>query len=367
MTAGIIFSVVGLAMLAYVSDKFVEAAGSIATHYRISPIIIGAVIVGFGTSAPEMAVSGIAAANGDSDLGIGNVIGSNVANVTLVLGAAALVAPVPIRRALLRRELIISVGAVGLFALLVQGGLHLLDGIILLGVLAGLIAGLFGTEWDRLFRRGPHDTASGSVTDESSSEASSSDGSVSPVSPDSTPESADPPASNSPAPDPPAPTPPDTPAPDTPRKHLPRRDIFWLIIGLGGTIASAQLIVEGAQLIANALDLGSGFVGLTLVAAGTSLPELVTAAAASRRRMNELIIGNILGSNIFNSLAVGGLVGVIGATDLQDATLAGAATVVMLICMLAMALFVITRGKVSRIEGAILLAAWFVALPFTLP
>ena len=317
MTAGIIFSVVGLAMLAYVSDKFVEAAGSIATHYRISPIIIGAVIVGFGTSAPEMAVSGIAAANGDSDLGIGNVIGSNVANVTLVLGAAALVAPVPIRRALLRRELIISVGAVGLFALLVQGGLHLLDGIILLGVLAGLIAGLFGTEWDRLFRRGPHDTAPGSD--------------------------------------------------DTPRKHLPRRDIFWLIIGLGGTIASAQLIVEGAQLIANALDLGSGFVGLTLVAAGTSLPELVTAAAASRRRMNELIIGNILGSNIFNSLAVGGLVGVIGATDLQDATLAGAATVVMLICMLAMALFVITRGKVSRIEGAILLAAWFVALPFTLP
>ena len=317
MAAGIIFSVVGLAVLAYVSDKFVEAAGSIATHYRISPVIIGAVIVGFGTSAPEMAVSGIAAANGDSDLGIGNVIGSNVANVTLVLGAAALVAPVPIRRALLKRALIISVAAVGLFALLVQDGLRLLDGIILLGILAGLIAGLFGTEWDSLFRRGPRDTASGSA--------------------------------------------------DTPRTRFPRRDIFWLIIGLAGTVASAQLIVEGAQRIAEALDLGSGFVGLTLVAAGTSLPELVTAAAASRRGMNELIIGNILGSNIFNSLAVGGLVGVIGATDLQDATLAGTATVVMLICMLAMALFVATRGKVSRIEGAILLAAWFAALPFTLP
>ena len=178
MTAGIIFSVVGLAILAYVSDKFVAAAGSIAAHYRISPVIIGAVIVGFGTSAPEMAVSGIAAANGDSDLGIGNVIGSNVANVTLVLGAAALVAPVPIRRALLRRELIISVGAVGPFALLVQGGLHLLDGIILLGVLAGLIAGLFGTEWDRLFRRGPHEAAGGSDgSEESSSGSSSSDGS----------------------------------------------------------------------------------------------------------------------------------------------------------------------------------------------
>ena len=359
MTAGIIFSVVGLAILAYVSDKFVAAAGSIAAHYRISPVIIGAVIVGFGTSAPEMAVSGIAAANGDSDLGIGNVIGSNVANVTLVLGAAALVAPVPIRRALLRRELIISVGAVGLFALLVQGGLHLLDGIILLGVLVGLIAGLFGTEWDRLFRRGPHEIASGGSagSEESSSGSSSSDGSHNSASSDSTSAGTDPPAS-----DPPAPKP-----LDTPRTHLPRRDILWLIIGLGGTIASAQLIVEGAQLIAQALDLGSGFVGLTLVAAGTSLPELVTAAAASRRRMNELIIGNILGSNIFNSLAVGGLVGVIGATDLQDATLAGAATVVMLICMLAMALFVATRGKVSRIEGAILLAAWFAALPFTLP
>lgn len=357
MAAGIIFSVVGLAILAYVSDKFVEAAGSIAKHYYISPVIIGAVIVGFGTSAPEMAVSGIAAANGDSDLGIGNVIGSNVANVTLVLGAAALVAPVPIRRSLLKRELIISVAAVGLFALLVQGGLHLIDGIILLGILAGLIAGLFGTEWDSLFRRGPHDTDSGSASEESSSEAYGPAGSMSSASSDPTPEGTDQPASK----------PPDIPASDTPRTRLPRRDIFWLIIGLGGTIASAQLIVEGAQLIAEALDLGSGFVGLTLVAAGTSLPELVTAAAASRRGMNELIIGNILGSNIFNSLAVGGLVGVIGATDLQDATLAGTATVVMLICMLAMALFVATRGKVSRIEGAILLAAWFAALPFTLP
>lgn len=362
MAAGIIFSVVGLAILAYVSDKFVEAAGSIAKHYYISPVIIGAVIVGFGTSAPEMAVSGIAAANGDSDLGIGNVIGSNVANVTLVLGAAALVAPVPIRRSLLKRELIISVAAVGLFALLVQGGLHLIDGIILLGILAGLIAGLFGTEWDSLFRRGPHDTASGSALEESSSEAYGPAGSMSSASSDPTPEGTDQPASK-----PPVRKPPDIPASDTPRTRFPRRDIFWLIIGLGGTIASAQLIVEGAQLIAEALDLGSGFVGLTLVAAGTSLPELVTAAAASRRGMNELIIGNILGSNIFNSLAVGGLVGVIGATDLQDATLAGTATVVMLICMLAMALFVATRGKVSRIEGAILLAAWFAALPFTLP
>lgn len=330
MVTGIIFCVVGLIILAYVSDKFVEAAGSIAKYYRISPVIIGAVIVGFGTSAPEMAVSGIAAANGDSDLGIGNIIGSNVANVTLVLGAAALFAPVPIRRALLKRELIISVGAVGLFALLVQDGLHLLDGIILLGVLAGLLAGLFGTEWDKLFRRGQQ------------RDAGSPDGDM-----------------------------PDVDMPDAPasasRGSLPRRDIFWLIIGLVGTIGSAQLLVEGAQRLAEALDLGSGFVGLTLVAAGTSLPELVTAAAASRRGMNELIIGNILGSNIFNSLAVGGLVGVIGATDLQDAKLAGAATVVMVICILVMAVFVFTRGRVSRIEGAFLLAAWFVALPFTLP
>ncbi len=322
MAAGIILCVVGLSVLAYVSDKFVEAAGSIAKHYSISPVIIGAVIVGFGTSAPEMAVSGVAAASGDSDLGIGNVIGSNVANVTLVLGAAALFAPVPIRRALLKRELIIAIGAVGLFALLVQGGLHFLDGIILLGVLAGLLAGLFGTEWDKLFRRGQQREAGS----------------------------------------------PDVPVPaSASRGSLPRRDIFWLIIGIVGTIGSAQLLVEGAQRLAEALDLGSGFVGLTLVAAGTSLPELVTAAAASRRGMNELIIGNILGSNIFNSLAVGGLVGVIGATDLQDAKLAGAATVVMVICMLVMTLFVFTRGRVSRIEGAFLLAAWFVALPFTLP
>lgn len=143
-----------------------------------------------------------------------------------------------------------------------------------------------------------------------------------------------------------------------------RFDIIWLVIGLVGTVGGAQLLVNGAQRIAEELDLGSGFIGLTVVAVGTSLPELVTASAASRRGMNELLVGNVLGSNIFNSLAGGGLVGVVGNSGLAESNLAGTATFIMLGVMVWIAVAATTRQKISRWESALLLAGWFISLPF---
>ena len=135
MILGLIFAVGGLVVLTLAADHFVAGAARIAVFYKISPVVIGAVLIGFGTSAPEMVVSGIAAAQGDLDIGVGNIIGSNVANVSLVLAAAAAVSVIPVDSAMLRREVPISVASVLVFALLVQGEITRFEG----GVFAGLI------------------------------------------------------------------------------------------------------------------------------------------------------------------------------------------------------------------------------------
>ncbi len=353
MALGIIYCVIGLAVLGFASDRLVVNAGHIATRFNISTVLIGAVVVGFGTSAPEMAVSGWAAANGDVDLGVGNIIGSNVANVTLVLGVAALITPVPVPRRQLLREFPACLAAVSVFALVVQGGVSRVEGVGLLVCSVLVLFLLYGKDLFRLF--GASNATPSSVP---SSESV------------------------------PAPSVPPTPSASAPApldersawrqiwahgfgnrsgqftEHGLRYDIIWLLIGLAGTVGGAQLLVAGAQRVAEELDLGSGFVGLTVVAVGTSLPELVTASAASRRGMNGLLVGNVLGSNIFNSLAVGGLVGVVGNSALEDGGLSGTAVVIMLAFMVWMAVSAATKHKINRWESAVLLVGWFVSLPF---
>ena len=135
MILGLIFAVAGLIVLAFAADHFVAGAARLAVFYDVSPVVIGAVLIGFGTSAPEMVVSGIAAGQGDLDIGVGNIIGSNVANISLVLAAAAVVRTIPVDSATLRREVPISVASVLVFALLVQGEITRFEG----GVFAALI------------------------------------------------------------------------------------------------------------------------------------------------------------------------------------------------------------------------------------
>ncbi|MGY6502157.1 MAG: calcium/sodium antiporter [Acidimicrobiales bacterium] len=307
MILDIVFSLVGLVLLAKAADQFVLGAARLALVMRISAVVVGAVIVGFGTSAPEMLVSGVAAWQGDAEVGVGNVIGSNVANLTLVLGAAALILPIGIAGSTLRRETPLMVVSVVLFAVLVQGGITVVEAIVLLVALgASLVV---------IIRFG-----GGQPDPELEREV----------------------------------------AEYTDRAHLPRVRVEALrtLGGLVGTVVGAQLLVMGAVGIADSAGLSGGFVGFTLVAIGTSLPELVTAVAAARAGEPDLIVGNLLGSNIFNSLAVGAVLVLAGGSELDAPRLLSIGAIAMVVVALGVWAMMLSNRRIVRWEGAVLLVVY---------
>ena len=316
MAGAIALVVGGLVLLTVGADRFVLAAARLARVWGLSPILIGALVVGMGTSAPEFLVSVVAAAGGGLDLAVGNVIGSNVANLSLVLGATALVTPVAGHIKTLRREGLLMLAAVTLLAIVTWNqSLTVTEGIIL--VVAMVAAALVLVRWARLDTEG-----TGTVSAEL-----------------------------------------DDMTYDSGRPN-PRFEIIVGIIALVATLGGAEMLVRGAQIIADRLDLSEGFIGLTLVALGTSLPELATALAAARREENDLVIGNLLGSSIFNSLAVAGGAALIGGGALVSGFGTG------LVFMLAVAAFAgiltATGNKLVRWEGFALIAVYaaFVATSF---
>ena len=309
MILGLIFAVAGLIVLAFAADRFVAGAARIAAFYKVSPVVIGAVLIGFGTSAPEMVVSGIAAGQGDLDIGVGNIIGSNVANISLVLAAAAVVRTIPVDSATLRREVPISVASVIVFALLVQGEITRFEG----GIFAALILAFL------VFV----------LRSSSSSDASFDDDVVGIVG-------------------------------DKPVEV--GREAARALIGLAFVVVSSYFIVDGAERVANALELSGGFVGFTLVALGTSAPELVTSVQAARQGETELLVGNLLGSNVFNSLAVGGIIGLVGPGPVLDTTLAETGSVLMVVIVITSAVFMLIGGSVGRNKAFVLFFLWVVSV-----
>lgn len=248
-------------------------------------------------------MSGLAASGGDVDVGLGNIVGSNVANVSLVLGFAALVTPILVTRAVLVREAPVSVASVALFAFFTIGGFAVWEGIVMLLVLVGVLAWIvFG---------GNEDSVEELEVDDERSMGQS---------------------------------------------------MGFTLSGLVGTVLGAQLMVWGAVAIAESLGLSGGFVGFTLIALGTSLPELVTAFAAARKGETELILGNLLGSNMFNSLAVGGAVAILGAGEFTDRIPATWGVTAMVIIAAMTWVFMVTRRKITRVESAILLSAYVFAI-----
>ncbi len=294
---------IGIVLLTRAADEFVEGAANVANALRVSPVVIGAVIVGFGTSAPELLVSGLAASDGNLDLGVGNVVGSNVANLTLVLGAAALIVPLHVSPGVLAREAPLSLLGVLLFAYFTVDGLAQWEGIVLLGALALTLS------WIVVGGRVPE-----------SVEISLDEGGTA------------------------------------------GRQLIRTVIGLVGTVLGAQFLVWGAMAIAEVVGITGGMVGFTLVAVGTSLPELVTAVVAARKGETELILGNLLGSNLFNSLAVGGMIAVIGAGPIVDRGLATVGVVGMTLVAFTAWAFMVTRKRVYKIEAVVLLAAWLISV-----
>lgn len=302
--------VAGLALLTAAADWFVLGAVRVAARLRLSTLVIGAVVIGFGTSAPEMVVSGLAAGQGKLDIAVGNIIGSNVANLSMVLGAAALVTTIGVASSTVRRETPLAIGATVVFALAVQGGLSRPEGFLLLGGLVALLT------WMIRSSRLP-DVELSSEVEEFLTDAPVRMG----------------------------------------------REVGRTLIGLVGTLAAAQVLVQSATALAAGIGLEEGFVGLTIVAIGTSLPELATSLQAARKDETDLVVGNLLGSNIFNSLGVAGVAALAGPGPVADPSLAGVATVLMLIVTFVAAAAMVSGRRVVRPEGALLLILWLVMIP----
>lgn len=308
---------VGLLLLAYAADQLVIGSSALASRLGVPPVVIGVLVMGFGTSAPELLVSGLAAADGAMDIGIGNVLGSNIANVTLVLGAGALVAPIAVQTQVIRREAPLALAACAVFAVVVQGGLTRLDGALLL---VALVTALL-----LLLRWATRQDVGATHFDEHVAEILVEHRG------------------------------------ETARSSL--RLSLQAAGGLLGTLAGAQILVWGARGLAREANLSEGFVGLTIVAIGTSLPELMTALQAARRGESDLLVGNLLGSNVFNALAVGGLVGMVGRAGPVDPALTGIGVWLMLATSVLAMLFMGRRFAVARWEGLVLLAAFAISLP----
>ena len=308
MFIGFLFAIGGLIALTFASDQFVKGAARLATIFRVAPVVVGAVVIGFGTSAPEMVVSGVAAFDNNLDIGVGNVVGSNAANISLVLAAATFVTVIPVQSRTLRREAPISVAAVVVFALLIQGGLERWEGALLAGLLAVVLISVL-----RSARAA--DPLAGEVEELLGDE-----------------------------------------------QHFVRLESIRTTIGLVVVAASAWFIVDGAMRIAEELDLSGGFVGFTLIAVGTSAPELVTALAAARQGETELLIGNLLGSNVFNSLAVGGVIGLVGPGPVLDTRLAEWGSLLMIGIVVLSWVFMTTGKRVTKREGIILLSLWIASV-----
>lgn len=300
--------VVGLGLLTFAADRFVLGAARLSTALRLAPVLIGALVIGFGTSAPELLVTTLATVQGSQDLAFGNVVGSNTANVLLVLGAAALMSPLAVEAATLRREVPLMVGSVLLLALLTRDrSVSTLDAVLLLVAAVGVIGFIVWV--------GLRDRAAAARLEAEVAEYEHGD-----------------------------------------VKALP--SALLALAGLVGTLAGAQVLILGATGLARTIGLSEAVIGLTIVAVGTSLPELVTAVAAARRRETDLVVGNILGSNIFNSLPVAGAAGLLDTLELDPAFPISLA--VMVVAVVLTAVFLRTGARLGRREGAVLLALFVV-------
>lgn len=299
----------GLVLLVWSADRFVEGSAATAHHAGMPTLLIGMVVIGFGTSAPEMVISAISAAQGNPGLALGNAYGSNISNIALILGVTALIAPISVTSGILRKELPIVLAVTVLAVVqLIDLRLSRLDAWVLLGVFALIMAWWI---WTGLRER--QDSLGADLDAELN---------VTPM----------------------------------PLKNA----LFWLLCGMVLLIGSSRMLVWGAVEIARGFGVSDLIIGLTIVAIGTSLPELASALAATRKGEHDLALGNVLGSNLFNTLAVVGIAASIKPLDLEPAVLYRDALVMSL---LTLGLFLLGMGvagqqRINRVEGFLLLVVY---------
>lgn len=299
--------ILGLSALIWSADKFVDGAAAIASHYHVPPLVIGMVIVGFGTSAPELVVSASSALDGNPGIALGNAYGSNIANIGLILGFTALLSPIAVHSQVIRKELPILM----FVTLVLTWGVWNLDvtrfdAIIMLLVFSCVM----GWTIHQGLKRTP-DGLGSEMEQELDIQA-------------------------------------------MPLKSA----IIWLSLGTIVLAVSSKSLVWGASGVASALGVSDLIIGLTVVAIGTSAPELASSLAALRKNQHDLVLGNVIGSNLFNTLAVVGLAGVIQPMSAPPEVISRDTLVLIGMTLL---LFVFCYGfkkpgKIGRIKGGILLS-----------
>lgn len=294
-----VYLVAGLIGLFFGGEALVRGSVGIARRLAIPPLLIGLTVVGFGTSTPELLVSVDAAWRGVPDIALGNIIGSNIANILLIVGLTALVWPITVTGATLRRDTLVMVAAaLALVPVFALGYMGRLSGVVLVAGLVGYLIWAYRTPGDA------------TAEDE-----------------------------NLPAP------------------SLALVSTLWVIGGLVVLMVGARFLVDGAVSIARGFGISEAFIGLTIVAVGTSLPELATSLIAAFRRQSEIAIGNIVGSNIFNVLGILGVTAMIAPIPVAGRFLRFDLPVMIAVSLLLTALL-LTRPKIGRWMGLALLAAY---------
>jgi cation:H+ antiporter len=300
----------GFVLLLWSADRFVEGCAAAARLLGVPALLIGILVVGFGTSAPEMVISALAAFQGNPGLAVGNAYGSNIINIALILGIAALIKPIGFHSQILRKELPVLTAVTALAAF------QLWDG-ILSRADAWVLLGLFGLLMSWIIVQGVRGRE-------------------------------------------------DSFAIEMEQDLLARRTmtlgraLTWLVVGMVLLVLSSWILVWGAVGIARGLGISDLVIGLTIVAIGTSLPELASSLAAARKGEHDLAVGNVVGSNLFNTLAVVGIAGAIQPLAVDPAVLSRD---VPMMAVLTLSLFLIgygfgERGRINRLEGGVLVAAY---------
>ncbi|MBQ0754376.1 MAG: calcium/sodium antiporter [Gammaproteobacteria bacterium] len=310
MLVDVVMIIAGFVVLVLGADWLVKGASRLALAVGIAPLVVGLTVVAFGTSAPELAVSVTSALGGEADLAVGNVVGSNIANVLLILGVSALVAPLIVHQQLIRLDVPIMVGASVLFYVLaVDGKLSLWDGILLSGCVIAYVVFLI------VESRAEKNAVVLAEYDELTEEAG--------------------------------------------RPHSTLGNVAWLVVGMLGLVAGSQLLVIGAVSVATTLGVSELVIGLTVLAIGTSLPELATSIIAAYKGERDIAVGNVVGSNIFNLLSVLGFTGIAswGQVPVSADAIRVDVPIMIGVALLCMPMF---RGgyEITRAKGALFVASY---------
>ncbi|MGR5178222.1 calcium/sodium antiporter [Vibrio parahaemolyticus] len=308
MLEAVVFLIIGLVFLVWSADKLVFGAAALARNVGISPLVIGMTILAMGSSAPEMMVSATAALEGKTDTAVGNVLGSNIANIALILGITAMIKPLSISSAVLRRELPLMI-AVTLIAgmILWDGHLGFYEGIVLFALFAAFILAML-----RISRAEKESGISDAMLEEQESEI--------------------------------------------PEGVSNGKAAMWVVIGLIILPLAADRLVDSAVIIAQHFGMSDLVIGLTIIAIGTSLPELAASLAGVLKGEDDMAVGNIIGSNVFNILAVMGIPGIINPSILSEHAM-GRDFWVMLGVSLLLVIMALGKSKsINRFEGFALFA-----------